>query len=203
MQFSIRPMAPDDLEEIARLHEQAFPGFFLTRMGPAFLRGYYASVLSYDRSIALIAERSDGQPVGFVTGFRDPEAFYAHFRNQRLRLLPSMLAALARRPSLAGAIFGNMRRISSMEKAGDGSETAELSSVAVIQPGSGIGSKLVTEFCQSMFRRGAKRVILTTDEQDNERARSFYGRLGFVLVAREQRANRVLCVYGLTAEHTA
>ena len=109
LQFAIRRMVPDDLKETARLHEQAFAGFFLTRMGPTFLRGYYAAVLSYDRSIALIADRSDGQPIGFVTGFQDPEAFYAHFRNQRLRLLPSIVGAVLRQPSLARAIFSNVR----------------------------------------------------------------------------------------------
>ncbi len=200
MQFATRRMVPHDLKEVARLHEQAFAGFFLTRMGPAFLRGYYASVLSYERSIALIAERSDGQPIGFVTGFQDPEAFYAHFRSQRLKLLPSIIGAVARQPSLARAIFSNVRRVSNMEKASEGSEIAELSSVAVIQEGMGVGSGLVTEFCQLMFQRSAKRIVLTTDEQENERVRSFYSRLGFVSSAREQRADRVLCVYVLTAE---
>jgi ribosomal protein S18 acetylase RimI-like enzyme len=194
LQFTIRAMEPDDLKAIAGLHEQAFAGFFSARMGPGFLRAYYASVLSYDRSIALVAALSDGQPIGFVTGFQDREAFYIHFRNQRLKLLRSVVGAVLRKPSLAPAVLRNVRRISSMERAADGGDIAELSSVAVLQTGMGIGSRLVTEFCQLMFRRGVKRIVLITDELGNERVRSFYVRLGFVLLSRERRADRVRCV---------
>jgi len=191
-------MEEADLPAVVRVHRKAFVEFFLTRMGPGFLQVYYGTVLSYDRSVSLVAQQHDGEIIGFITGFRDPKAFYAHLRKRRIKLIPATLAAVIRQPSLLRQVLRNAGRVSSFEPPEPRAGLAELSSVGASVQGSGVGSALVSEFCQRMFRAGAQSIALTTDESNNDRARTFYTRHGFILSGRERRGDRVLCVYTLT-----
>lgn len=192
----IRPMAPADLDGVVAVHQSAFKGFFLTRMGSGFLRGYYQTVLDYPGSIALVACSGDasGPLQGFSVGFRDPHHFYALFSARRRRLIPSMVFAMLRDPSLILQILRNIRRV------GDQQETvhpgtAELSSIGVAGQGGGIGSQLLEAFVASAAASGAQRILLTTDRDGNDGVRSFYERRGFILDGFEQRGERWLCRY--------
>lgn len=41
LSYTIDPPTPEDLRDIAELHVMAFPGFFLTKLGPLFLKAMY------------------------------------------------------------------------------------------------------------------------------------------------------------------
>ncbi|EEW23863.1 GCN5-related N-acetyltransferase [Rhodobacter ferrooxidans] len=187
-------MLPDDLPAVVRVHQLAFRGFFLDRMGPAFLRGYYRAVLDWTGAIALVAQTSAGVQ-GFAVGFADPDGFYRHFRARRRRLIPAILLALIRRPSLLADILRNARRVEVAQGAEPG--VVELSSIATAAPGRGIGAVLVQAFCAEAFGQGAVAVALTTDRDDNGVVRDFYERHGFKHVGHESRGERVLCCYRL------
>lgn len=196
MQLITRVMTAADLDAVVRVHQLAFRGFFLDRMGPAFLRAYYSSVLIYDKSIALVAEGANGVVEGFVVGFIEPGEFYQHFREQRLKLLPVILLSLIRRPSLLMNILRNGARVHQVAVHHDSIE-CELSSIASSQRIRGAGSLLLHNFVDEVKLRGVERISLTTDEFDNDRVNSFYLRHGFRAIGRELRADRSLIVYTL------
>lgn len=192
--MKFRDMGPSDLDAVVRIHQTAFDGFFLTRMGPRFLRAYYQTVLDFEASIAMVAcDAGGGLVLGFAVGFRDPQGFYALFRRRRHTLLPAILVAVLLDPSLAPAIFRNVRRVEA--QAAQGIDAVELSSIAVGVSGRGIGGALLEAFAAEARGGGARRLILTTDEQDNDPVLRFYEDRGFRLGGIERRGDRRLCRY--------
>jgi len=191
----IRPMSVSDIHRVVRVHRQAFQGFFLDQMGSAFLKQYYATVLDYPQSVALVAEQA-GEVVGFATGFKNPAGFYGHFRAQRLRFAPAILLAVLRRPALIQMVLRNARRVE--DRVEQGAWTAELSSIGVAARRGGVGSRLLSAFCDEMFNREVDRIILSTDEAGNDATRNFYVARNFRLTGVEQRGERSLCLYELS-----
>lgn len=190
----IRAMAPSDLNAVVGIHQKAFPGFFLTRMGPRFLRAYYQAVLDFEESIALMAcESETGRLLGFAVGFRDPQGFYALFNSRKRRLLPTILLAVLRDPGLLPAILRNMRRVEA--QAAHPIDAVELSSIAVGEAGRGVGGTLLEAFAAESRASGAARLVLTTDETGNDSVRAFYEARGFTLDGIETRGARRLCRY--------
>ncbi|WP_305016831.1 hypothetical protein [Mycobacterium tuberculosis] len=47
--IQIRPAQASDIAQIVQVHLQAFPGFFLTLMGPRFLRLLYSGFLNHPK----------------------------------------------------------------------------------------------------------------------------------------------------------
>lgn len=195
--FTLRRMRPADLRSVALVHRDAFRGFFLDQMGVPFLRQYYASILAYDRPVAVVAVSGEGKIIGFAAGFHSPADFYRHFRSRRLGLLPATLIAVLRKPSLMGRILANSRRVSTPAQAE--AHVCELASIGVSGRGAGVGSDLLEAFCSEAFASGAQRVRLSTDADDNEATRTFYERRNFTLTGEERRQDRLLCLYERTA----
>lgn len=192
----IRVMSPADLDAVVAVHQHAFNGFFLTRMGPAFLRAYYQTIVDFDGSIALVANMVDdpGNIVGFAVGFHDPHRFYAMFGRRRRRLLPAMTVAILRDPGLIVKILRNVRRVGAQqEQLHPG--VVELSSIGVAGPGGGVGRQLVEAFASVAAASGARQIMLTTDRDENDSVRAFYERRGFTLDGFEDRGERWLCRY--------
>jgi ribosomal protein S18 acetylase RimI-like enzyme len=175
----IDPVLAGDLKLLAQIHRAAFRGFFLPKLGPRFLSAYYRCVLEYAGGI-LLGARREGELVGFVAGFAQPQAFYAALRARRLRLALAAAPALIRRPSLLARMAGNYRRTGSPGPPRAGTPV-ELSSLAVLPDwaGQGIGAELVGAFCAESRRRNGSEVVLTTDAHDNDVVNRFYQSLGF------------------------
>lgn len=183
-----------DLGSVVAIHKEAFEGFFLTRMGPRFLRAYYQAVLDFEASISLVAyDTESDRALGFAVGFRDPQGFYALFRQRRKRMLPAILLAVVRDPGLVPQILRNMRRVEA--QAEQPVDAVELSSIAVGAPGRGVGGELLEAFADKARSEGAHRLILTTDAEGNDPVRGFYESRGFSLEGFETRAARRLCRY--------
>ena len=179
----IRPGTTDDLRELVDIHHRAFPNFFLTNLGTPFLRAYYRLVLEYEGGALLIAT-ADGQQVGFVAGFMNPDGFYARMRSRKYHLLIPIGCGLLQSPQLLPRVIAHGLRIS---RGGDkasrrGASSGEMASLGVDPKasGKGIGRLLVDAFVAEIRQRGATEVYLTTDADGNERVNTFYERLGFV-----------------------
>jgi GNAT superfamily N-acetyltransferase len=189
-----RTMQQADLEAVVKVHQAAFPGFFLTRMGRPFLCAYYQAVLDFDASIALIASDENTKAVlGFAVGFSDPQGFYTLFAHRRRRLLPAIVLAVLRDPALVGAILRNMRRVEAQARASV--DAVELSSIAVAASGAGVGGVLLEAFATHARDGGAHSLFLTTDANGNDAVQHFYQRRGFTLDGHEDRGDRRLCRY--------
>lgn len=75
MSVTIRRMEHGDLSGVVSVHREAFPEFFLSFLGPRFLRAFYAALVDAPDGIALIATNG-GAVCGFVAGTVRPWAFY-------------------------------------------------------------------------------------------------------------------------------
>lgn len=181
-QVTIRDANLADLSAVAATHREAFGGFFLTKLGPKFLRCYYDIVMSYPGGIVCVA-CSDSGIVGFVAGYRDPRSFFSHLVRNWWRLLIPVCVGLLKRPSLLWAVAVRLRRARrSSRDSRLGAIHAELASLAVhpAAGGGGVGGQLVSVFCDRAALIGCGAVTLTTDADANDRVNQFYRRHGFV-----------------------
>ena len=72
---STRPATATDVRDMVAVHMRSFEGFFLTFLGPAFLRELYASTLADPSGIGFVVEK-DRCICGFVAGTVQPSGFY-------------------------------------------------------------------------------------------------------------------------------
>ncbi len=179
MSYLIRKATKHDLSNIVKVHQAAFPYFFMTQLGESFLIEYYRIILRYEKGILLVYE-NDNQIIGFVSGFVEPDMFYNFLRNRRWVLGIKVVWSVLKRPGLF------KRVLASYGRTGDGREkianVCELSSVAVLpgQSGYGIGQELVRSFLNQAEAFKASMVYLYTDANNNNRVNQFYSNLGFI-----------------------
>lgn len=167
----IRPMTRADLRDVVSVHRAAFPNFFLSFLGPAFLRVFYGFVAS--EGIALVAV-VDGRIAGFVAGVHDSRSFYRRLLRRRfVQVALALVPATLRRPS---TIVRVARRARQRTADGPIHAGAELMSLAVDpeKRQQGIGRALIEAFAA---RAGS--LWLTTDAEDNDAVIRFYENLGF------------------------
>lgn len=173
--MTIRPVRIYDVTEMVNVHVRAFPGFFLSLLGPRFLREFYSAFLHEETGIALVAESPGaGQILGFVVGTVQPEGFFRRLLKRRWwTFCFASVGALLRRPWVAPRIF---RALFYRGEAPRGLNRALLSSIAVgpDQQGNGLGRALVTEWVEEARKRGAPGCYLTTDAENNDVVNRFY-----------------------------
>lgn len=171
-------MAREDLARVVAIHRAAFPNFFLSFLGPRFLRVFYGFIAG--EGIAIVA-LTDGQLAGFVAGVANPRLFYRRLMKRRFaRLVLAIVPIVLRHPSTLARVSRRARQRTSAgnhEPAG-----AELMSLAV-DPGQehrGIGRALVAAFAGHLAASGERCLWLTTDAADNDRVIRFYESQGFL-----------------------
>ncbi len=197
--IEVRPMTQRDLGDVVVIHRAAFPNFFLSFLGPRFLRVFYGFIVSDGIGIVALA---DGTLAGFVAGVSEPRLFYRRLMRRRLvRLVLAIVPAVLRHPSTLGRVARRARqrtstdaenrrpgtddRINDRRSGPVGNQLAdgaELMSLAVDpkQERGGIGRALVAAFSERATASGEKRLWLTTDAAENDRVIRFYEDLGFV-----------------------
>jgi ribosomal protein S18 acetylase RimI-like enzyme len=188
------------LNAVARLHLRAFPGFFLSRMGVAFVSEYYRAVTQYERGVLVLAVDGD-HILGFAAGFAEPQLFYRSLKLKWYRFVMPVLGAVLRQPVLIWKVVERAGRTRSLERDPRGHRAVcELSSLAVAPElhGRGFGRILVERFAEDAKLLNALEVRLTTDGENNDRVNQFYQSLGFVPDRLEKRADgRVMQHYVL------
>ena len=196
----IRPAQVSDIEQIVKVHIQAFPGFFLTLMGARFLRLLYSGFLNHPTGISLVAcsKAKPSDVLGFVAGTTQPAGFFSQLLKQRwLAFAMASLWPLLKRPGLVflklwSALFYRG------ESLPDHPDAALLSSLGVKPTAQGqqIGQQLVSAFLAHAQTAGVTAVYLTTDQINNAKANYFYTRLGFKLAGTCKRPHgRILNRY--------
>ena len=199
---SLKTMTKTELDDIVKLHQQAFQGFFLEQMGAPFIKAYYSIVLAYGGSVAYVYVGKSGFVEGFVVGFVEPAVFYKKLIRSSLQLVFPILSGMIHNPKLFFKMFENIRRVTSSESQSRpfviDKETAELSSIAVDSSAKGTGSLLLGAFLKDVWSRGLTNITLTTDYEDNELVNNFYIKHGFTRNGLEVRKGRKLWRYILT-----
>lgn len=171
-------MTRDDVEDVIVIHLRAFPGFFLSQLGPTVLRVLYGELLRDGTGICFVC-RSNGRIIGFVAGTVDPRGFYMRLlRNRCLRLAVSSFGAIFRIPGAVPRLLNAFRRT---RAEGHGSGCGLLMSIAVDPEFQGIGRgrALACHFLRACRARGLSAVHLFTDRLQNNDVNRFYLALGF------------------------
>jgi ribosomal protein S18 acetylase RimI-like enzyme len=173
-------MKSQHVDDVVRIHLAEFPGFFLSFLGPRFLRLFYREILAEPGQVSLVAV--DGaRVVGFVTGLDEQSRFFGRLLRRRLFAFAwASLSAALRHPSIIPRL---LRALTYSRGTQDAAAQALLMTIAVAaeSSGQGIGQHLVREFLGEMRAKGVESVSLTTDRDDNERTNAFYRALGFQL----------------------
>lgn len=189
-ELTLRPLEIGDVGACADLHLQAFPSFFLSQLGPRFLREFYRGFLGDEDAIAVVAVDPLRGIKGVVVGTFTPAGFFARLLRRRfLGFLVACALAVLRRPSRLPRLF---RAVLYRGQVPLEVEGALLSSICVAPEthGEGIGSQLIVAF-QTKLRARDSSGHLLTDRDDNEAANHFYRRNGWELagnfVTREGR----------------
>ena len=177
--MNIRKATIDDVDTIVEIHLNAFDGFFLTSLGPTFLKFYYTCFIKSNETITMIAEED-----GVIYGFSASSKFCKGFNSRLIKRnflafgLLSLKMLLIRPTSL-------VRLVRNLTKKGenviDNEDYAELYSIGIckLAQGKGVGKKLLSRSEQVMKEEGVSRVSLTTDYDNNNQAVGFYHSMGY------------------------
>lgn len=166
------------VDGVTDVHMRRFEGFFLSFLGPRFLRLYYESIVDYAEATGYVYVQ-DGRVVGFVCGAVGSSHFYRYLiRTRWLRFALAALGTTLQHPSIIPRLF---RALLYPRQTARQEGTATLTSIAVESEaqGKGIGAELVAAFLADIRAQGIKRVDLTTDRYDNDQVNAFYQKQGF------------------------
>lgn len=182
----VRPMTSADVEAVVDIHLAGMPGYFLTSLGPRFLKLYYREVINSKLGISLVLDRA-GRVLGFVTGEFGPGRFYRRLIVRRGSAFGFYaLAAVLRRPGILARMW---RQVFERVEATSSAEVARLASLAVVPEaeGRGYGLVLIAAAIDEIRRRGGSAVVLEVRE-DNPTLIQAYERMGFVITRQTARS---------------
>lgn len=178
-------MYQSDLNEVVYIHLQSFPNFFLSFLGPSFLRimyfGFINDKINAITFVAVDKEKND-KVVGFVVGSTQPKKFSKILlRKYWLRFGLAVLTRCIQQPSTIIKIYQKvLMRLKDDAYSVSG---AELSSIAVLPEYQSmhVGKQLIDAFLKELSNRCIHSVYLTTDKYDNDKVNYFYLRNGWNL----------------------
>jgi len=185
VEYRFSRIQAEHVEQIVKIHMKAFPNFFLTFLGPRFLKEFYASFVNNPAGIGLVGvDKKSGAVSGFIVGPTKPQGYFKQLLIRRWwAFCLASIEALIQKPSVAPRLWRALyyrgdtpQHISSF---------ALLSSIAVSPAvqSTGLGRKLVTAFITEVKQRGGDGIFLTTDAENNAGVNRFYQKLGFHLEA--------------------
>ncbi len=179
MAVTIKNIEIKDLEEVVRVHNSAFKGFFLTDLGPRFLKLYYRSVAKSDIGILLGAFDDSGVLTGFCAACQRSNGFNQKIVSDNIVDFGMIgLHLLITKPSALIRLIKNITKKGNNE---DDGEYAELLSIAVdkrIQH-SGTGKAMLSRLEDILKAKNIQLLSLTTDGENNSSTLSFYRKQGF------------------------
>lgn len=181
MTLAVRPMRGPDVGAVVDVHLRSFPGFFLSFLGPSFLRQLYHGIVADPTGVAFVVEEG-GRITGFVAGTTEPGGFYGRLLRQRLlRFALASVWPFLRRPAILPRLLRALRRPAESSACPSGSALLMSIAVAPESQTGGRGAMLVRAFLDETRSKGAKRIVLTTDAAGNDAVNQFYLRQRFTL----------------------
>lgn len=168
------------IENIARLHTKAFPRFFLTQLGTAFLKTLYTGYLEDENSGIVVAENK-GKLVGFIAYSKEYPAFYKKLiKNHIVKFGFCSAVAAVKHPSFIKRLLGAFKKSDSVKKE---EPYVELASICVSPDAEhlGIGSMMVRYLVENTDFTKYDYINLETDAENNDGVNNFYIKNGFRL----------------------
>lgn len=143
--ITIRMATINDVEAIVKIHEQAFPDFFLTTLGERFLRLYYGCMCKSEEALTLCAIDGENM-VGFSSTALKSASFNTRLiKSNIMKFALEAIKLLFIRPKSLVRLLNNFtKKSNAVEDRGD---YAELFSIGVspLCQGKGVGSLLLSE----------------------------------------------------------
>lgn len=171
---SMGTIREEDVSQLASLHRQAFPGYFLSRLGDRFLRQFYRGFLSDPTAITFVARDSSEKILGAAVGSSDPNGFFGRLLRRRLigfafASLFHVLRSPAETPRL-------IRAVTYRGDSGGDVDGGLLSSIFVASDGQGkgTGKKILDGWLTEAKKLNVSRAFLSTDSDANDQVRQFY-----------------------------
>lgn len=176
-------LTPSDIAAVARLHRDAFPGFFLTQLGGPFLRQFYRGHIGDPTAVAVVLRDASGRPLGCVVGTTEPRGFYSRLvRRQWHGFAAAAVRAVVTRPSALPRLLKAVGYRGGAESKDLGALLSSICLAPDLQ-GAGHGARLLRAWEASAFGCGAKHAYLDTDAVGNESVNLFYSRQGWELLS--------------------
>ena len=179
MSLKIVEIKLEHIDDIVKVHINAFPDFFLTFLGPKFLREFYKSFIVDDAGMGFVA-LEDGEVLGAVVGPLMPDGYFKRLLKRRWwAFCLASVSAIIKKPTVVKKLF---RAVFYRGEAPDqGPKRSLLSSIAVapVAQGRGVGQKLVQAWLNEARSRGSLGCFLTTDVAENDAVNNFYRKLGW------------------------
>lgn len=177
--MNIRKATINDVDSIVDIHLDAFNGFFLTSLGPAFLKFYYTCFVKSSETVTMVAEEED-MVYGFSASTKVCKGFNSRLIKNNLFAFGMLsLKMLFTSPKALIRLAKNLTKTG--EGVEDNEDYAELYSIGVSKSaqGKGVGKKLLAASEEILKKEGVRRVSLTTDFDHNEQAIGFYHSMGY------------------------
>lgn len=185
----VRRAGRADADAIADIHLEAFPEYFLTRLGRTFLKRYYRSFLSEPHSAVI--GFVDGRPCAFAVGTTNLRRFYRDLYLPNLLVFGALVARasiadwrilrlVAERARIVKLVLRVLVRRPVHDRELDG-RSSVLFSIAVrpTAQGSGLAGEALEQFVRLERTKGARRMELTVFDH-NDRAIGFYEKHGWL-----------------------
>lgn len=189
--FRCAELTAADVQDVVQIHIEAFPGFFMTKLGRGFLRAFYSCYVGESLAIAVVIKSEKEKVCGFAVGSIAPKSFFrALLLRAGHRLGWSAAVAACRNPDV---MIRLVRAILYRGPKGVSIGGALLSSIAMDPhfAGMGGGQILIDDWCRRARLRGVTECFLTTDAVANNRVIAFYERNGWkkdcFFITREKR----------------
>lgn len=168
-----------DIDQIVKIHQDAFGSFFLTSLGADFLRFYYTSFVKNKETVCLVAV-DDNEVIGFSAATTKSKGFNTRLICSNIMVFIGWsFKMMVINPRALLRLVKNLTKKS--DSVTDDGEYAELFSIGVSSTyqGRGVGSLLLSETEALLLKKGVWRLSLTTDYENNDSAVEFYHRNGY------------------------
>ena len=189
----IKVLNVDDTMEMSRVHMEAFSTFFLTSLGPLFVKRFYEAVLVTEKGYG-IGFVENGKLGAFAVGAFEKEGFYRNVvKKHAVKLIFAALPAFLKKPNRA---FRIMKAFTAQPYNDSNKNGGVLLSICVDTQlkGRGMGKLILSAFEEKMWE-GASLLYLTTDAEKNQDVNQFYLSQGYALTTQYYQGNRKMNLY--------
>lgn len=190
----VKKLDVSQVKNIALLHDDSFPDFFLTTLGKRFLEVFYKSIILHSDGIAVGVFENESL-LAFAIGSSKKGGFYSDiFKRNFFQLGFYCLPSLIRKPQIGKRIFKSLFSKSVSEDFL--LENATLLSICIDpkQSKKGLGTIILKEFEKEAFQL-SNGISLTTDYFSNETVNGFYLKNNYKLISNFNQGDRKMNLY--------
>jgi GNAT superfamily N-acetyltransferase len=175
----IKSLTSKDFKQIAKIHFNAFPNFFLTSFGKKFLKIFYQGILESEDGYGL-GYFANNDLLGFAIGTSNPNGFYKrlaqkNFFSLTIAAIPSFLL----NPKKGAQLIQSLRSQHQSIDEGTG-VLLSICTLPTIQ-NKGMGSQIISAFEELSKQKNLSYLALTTDCENNEAVNAFYQNKAYIL----------------------